>query len=194
MIVRKACVIMVVMLLVLLVVNPAGKNLLAGDTGPYASIFSDIKARKVGDVVTVEIIEISSARSQARTQTDNEHESSFSNQATGDFDFLPLFNIGSSVSNEYDGEGKTSRQGSLRAKITATIIDKDEAGNYIIEGSRTVQGNLVDFETVISDYKEVGGLMIAHSIEAKPKGAPTSKSFKAASGRCMSPSGSRRGN
>ena len=141
MITRKACVIMALALVLLLVVTPSGSGLMADDSGPYASMFSDIKARSVGDVVTVEIIEVSSARSQARTQTENEHESSFSNQATGDFDFLPLFNIGSSVSNEYDGEGKTSRQGSLRAKITAAIMEIDEAGNYVIEGSRTVDIN-----------------------------------------------------
>jgi outer membrane lipoprotein-sorting protein len=41
-----------------------------------------------------------------------------------------------------------------------------------MEGVREVQGNTVEFETIVSDYKEVGGLMIAHSIEARPKGAP----------------------
>jgi outer membrane lipoprotein-sorting protein len=41
-----------------------------------------------------------------------------------------------------------------------------------MEGVREVQGRTVEFETIVSDYKEVGGLMIAHSIEARPKGAP----------------------
>jgi outer membrane lipoprotein-sorting protein len=42
-----------------------------------------------------------------------------------------------------------------------------------MEGVREVQGRTVEFETIVSDYKEVGGLMIAHSIEARPKGAPS---------------------
>jgi outer membrane lipoprotein-sorting protein len=41
-----------------------------------------------------------------------------------------------------------------------------------MEGVREMQGRTVEFETIVSDYKEVGGLMIAHSIEARPKGAP----------------------
>ncbi len=41
-----------------------------------------------------------------------------------------------------------------------------------MEGVREVQGRTVEFETIVSDYKDVGGLMIAHSIEARPKGAP----------------------
>jgi hypothetical protein len=41
------------------------------------------------------------------------------------------------------------------------------------EGKTEVQGNEVEFETILSDYKEVDGLMFAHSIESKPKGAPS---------------------
>jgi hypothetical protein len=41
-----------------------------------------------------------------------------------------------------------------------------------VEGSREMQGRMIEFETILSDYKDVGGLMIPHSIESKPKGAP----------------------
>jgi outer membrane lipoprotein-sorting protein len=48
-------------------------------------------------------------------------------------------------------------------------------GEYFItikqEGKTTIQGNEVEFETTLSDYKEVAGLMFPHSIESKPKGA-----------------------
>jgi len=40
------------------------------------------------------------------------------------------------------------------------------------EGKTMMQGNEVEFETILSDYKEVGGLMFPHSVESKPKGAP----------------------
>jgi flagellar L-ring protein precursor FlgH len=107
----------------------------------YTSMFSDPKARKVGDILTVEIIEFSTAQSQARTQTDNEHQSDLSNQATGALDFLPLFNLNADVHNQYNGQGTTSRQGNLRAKITATVVGIDDTGNLIIEGTRTVNIN-----------------------------------------------------
>ena len=41
------------------------------------------------------------------------------------------------------------------------------------EGKTTMQGNEVEFETILSDYKEVDGLMFPHSIESRPKGAPS---------------------
>jgi outer membrane lipoprotein-sorting protein len=40
------------------------------------------------------------------------------------------------------------------------------------EGARTSGGSEVEFENVLSDYKEVGGLMIAHAVEMGPKGSP----------------------
>jgi len=41
------------------------------------------------------------------------------------------------------------------------------------EGKTEVQGNEVEFETILSDYKQVDGLWFAHSVESKPKGAPS---------------------
>jgi outer membrane lipoprotein-sorting protein len=41
------------------------------------------------------------------------------------------------------------------------------------EGKTTMHGNEMEFETILSDYKEVGGLMFPHSVESKPKDAPT---------------------
>jgi hypothetical protein len=53
------------------------------------------------------------------------------------------------------------------------FLDAEHFMPIRVDGSRTVQGAAVDYETVFADYKEVGGLMIAHSIEARPKGAPS---------------------
>jgi len=127
--------------LILLVLGLGSGSLAVENPTAYASMYTDLKARKVGDIVTVEIIEFSDAESRARTQTEQENQSNFENEATGDFDFLPLFNIGTSVSNDYEGQGRTSRQGSLRAKMTATIVGIDPAGNLMIEGTRCVDIN-----------------------------------------------------
>lgn len=43
------------------------------------------------------------------------------------------------------------------------------------EGKATVQGAEMDFETLLSEYKEVEGLMFPHSILSRPKGAPESQ-------------------
>lgn len=41
-----------------------------------------------------------------------------------------------------------------------------------VEGSREQGGQVVEFETILGDYKEVGGLLMAHSIENRISGTP----------------------
>ncbi len=45
------------------------------------------------------------------------------------------------------------------------------------EGKRTLRGQEVEFESSIGDYKEVGGLMIPHSMSSRAKGAPAGQTI-----------------
>lgn len=51
-------------------------------------------------------------------------------------------------------------------------LDKESALEFKATGKRTVRGQEMEFESSIGDYKEVGGLLLAHSVESRPKGAP----------------------
>jgi len=53
------------------------------------------------------------------------------------------------------------------------FLDAERFVPIRVDGGRSAQGTTVDYETLFGDYKEVGGLMMAHSIEARPKGAPS---------------------
>jgi hypothetical protein len=41
-----------------------------------------------------------------------------------------------------------------------------------VEAQTTFEGELIEVETLFGDYREVGDLVLAHSVESKPKGAP----------------------
>ena len=43
---------------------------------------------------------------------------------------------------------------------------------FKVEGTTTIQGTETETETILGDYKEVDGLLFAHSIETRPKGTP----------------------
>lgn len=73
-------------------------------------------------------------------------------------------------------------EGTQAYKLKVTMANGDLRYHYLDsdyfvtikqEGKTKVQGTEMEFETTLSDYKEVGGLMFAHSIESKPKGQPT---------------------
>jgi outer membrane lipoprotein-sorting protein len=50
-----------------------------------------------------------------------------------------------------------------------------DAESYLLirlEAKTEIQGTEMEVETIFSDYREVGDLVMAHSIESRPKGAP----------------------
>lgn len=72
-------------------------------------------------------------------------------------------------------EGKQAFKLKLTRKSGGIEFYYLDAEHFIpikVEGSREVNGRIVEFERRLSDYKEVHGLMIPHVIEEKPKGAP----------------------
>ena len=103
------------------------------------SLYVDRKANKVGDIVTIYIVESSTASSTAGTGT--KESSSLSLNAgphTGELNFLPVFGSTGSGDNQYKGNGNTSRTGSLTATITAQVVDILSNGNLVLEGQREV--------------------------------------------------------
>jgi outer membrane lipoprotein-sorting protein len=83
--------------------------------------------------------------------------------------------------NQVELVGKDDVEGTPTYKLKVTLKSGDvryiylDAENYVAikqESKRTIRGAEREFETSIGDYKEEGGIMVAHSVESKPKGAP----------------------
>lgn len=78
--------------------------------------------------------------------------------------------------------GLEETEGTEAYKIKVELANGDVRYHYLDseyfivikqEGKTTMQGNEVEFETILSDYKEIEGLMFPHSIESRAKGAPS---------------------
>ena len=119
----------------------------------HSILFMDYKARRVNDIITISIVEVSSASGQANTKTGR--KSSIDASITdflgspSDFGLKNLwgggngFNpkIGAATNNSFDGSGETSRKGSLTASITARVIKVLPNGNLVIRGRKEVTIN-----------------------------------------------------
>lgn len=106
------------------------------------SLFADHRARNVGDVVTILVVEYASASSEAQTSTQKENDHGF--LATGGSQaqaYSPMYGIRGNVRNGFTGDASVSRQGRLRTKITANITEITPTGNFMIQGSRVVEVN-----------------------------------------------------
>ena len=56
--------------------------------------------------------------------------------------------------------------------VTHLYLDRERGLEIQADAKRTVRGQEVETVTSIGDYKEVGDLVLAHSYDMKPKGAP----------------------
>lgn len=79
--------------------------------------------------------------------------------------------------------GTADTEGTTAYKLKVTLKNGDVQYWYLdseyyvpikLEGtSLGMNGAEMEFEAILSDYKEVGGLMMAHSVETRQKGAPS---------------------
>jgi len=116
-------------------------NLQAQDEVVRRSLFSDHKAFKVGDVITVIVIEVTSAESNTERNTSRSGNVSASVSGAGALNFIPESGFSVGTGNEFKGQGSTSARGSVKARISVKIVGIDSAGNLIVEGGRKVNVN-----------------------------------------------------
>ncbi len=105
---------------------------------PAPSMYADRIARSVGDILTVQIVENTSASAVANTNTKSEFDAELSAGGTGALDFIPLLSGGGSSKGEHKGDGRTSRQGRLTGSVTVKVIEVFPNGNMRIEGQKSV--------------------------------------------------------
>ncbi len=113
-----------------------------------SNFLGDHRARGVGDIITVNIVEVTSATEKAGTTTkrDSSTNAGIPNLLGLETSAYPsTWNpdklISASTQNDFEGSGETTRGGSLRATITARVVDVLPNGNLAIEGKREISIN-----------------------------------------------------
>ncbi|MGD9949505.1 MAG: flagellar basal body L-ring protein FlgH [Desulfobulbus sp.] len=118
-----------------------------GDEGNWVA---DVKARRVGDIVTVIIAEQASASKQASTDTGRSSNisagiSSFFGLEQSVVEKNPNINpsslISASSDNAFTGSGKTTRSENLAATLTTQVVKVYPNGNLKIRGGKSVTVN-----------------------------------------------------
>jgi flagellar L-ring protein precursor FlgH len=106
-------------------------------------VCADLRARNVGDIVTINIVESASASKNATTKTAK--TSSLAASWGGALEKISGDLLGAdqkaAFANSFDGQGATTRNSTLNAYISAQVIQVLPNGNLAIQGSRQVQVN-----------------------------------------------------
>lgn len=104
-----------------------------------ASMFTDVTAHKVGDLLTVLIVESATARNAVSSAA--KKSSDFNVDAgpgLGELDFIGLFGAKMSSESKTDNQGRTSRAGQLQAQMTVQVVGVRENGDLLIQGTRVI--------------------------------------------------------
>ncbi len=114
----------------------ARKPLVDFETGE--SLVSNLKAHRVGDLITIIITESSTANASSKVKADNKSETS-GGPGLGFLSFVKPWDF--DVESKYKGDGSTTRSGTFRAEMTARIVEVLHNGDFRLSGTRMVNVN-----------------------------------------------------
>lgn len=130
-------------------------------------LFEDVKPRRPGDVLTVVLVEETSASKAAKTATSKKNNTDITNPTLlgspvqfGTPNFLPLENhsgngLGTSLQAERDfsGSGNSSQSNSLSGRVTVTVAQVQPNGNLMVRGEKWLKLNQGE------EYVQISGIV-----------------------------------
>ena len=114
-------------------------------------MFPDRRARKIGDIVIVRIVEDPEAELNANTSTSRSSTIGAKLKFLGYMQYLADKNsrlaqkpgeddlISASLTSQSDGKGSSDREGHVKAYISAMIVSILPNGNFYINGKREIK-------------------------------------------------------
>jgi flagellar L-ring protein precursor FlgH len=116
--------------------------------GQQMELFSDLKARRVGDVLTIVLNEATNASKSATTTTAK--TTTVANSAPTIFGQSmtvrgrPILSTTLNGSDAFSGAGSSAQSNSLAGSLTVTVIDVQANGNLVVQGDKTLKLNQGD--------------------------------------------------
>jgi len=113
-------------------------------TALFSDLSADLRARRVGDIVTILVQEKASAVSSGTVKTQRNSSVQSNIAAAGGITRAvgPLANLAKAGTNTaLDGQGATTRDTTLTATISAVVTQVLPNGNLVIQGTKNVKIN-----------------------------------------------------
>nr|MBF0221269.1 flagellar basal body L-ring protein FlgH [Desulfobulbaceae bacterium] len=145
-------------------------------SGQSRNIYSDSRAKAIGDIVLIKIVETSSGKKTAETTTSR--DSSLKGGISSLFGFESLFagpdgqhtpsltSMSTNLQKSFTGTGETKRDSTVTATLSARVIDVTLDGNLIIRGYREVRVNNETQHIVLSGLVRPSDISKDNSIES----------------------------
>ena len=114
----------------------------ASSVAAQTSLYSDVKAGKVGDIITIILTENISGSSTADARKSSNANGSASGSVSGNFiPFEPTFGSGAQVNYGSDERNLSSQRQLLQGMMSVQIIEVTPLGDLLVEGTRMTKIN-----------------------------------------------------
>ena len=133
------------------------------DADSSRPLFEDIKARYVGDILTIVLVEKTDAKKSANTEITKESTGSTGattlfGRTLGTDTNHDLLTMGTESSNEFTGEGDSDQSNSLTGTIAVTVAEVLPNGNLFVRGQKRTHINQGD------EFIKISGIVRAVDI------------------------------
>jgi len=116
--------------------------------GPSLQLYSDRRARDVGDLLTITLLENTQAQMSANTATSKESELAIGTPTIfgapvtlGGKDILSATANGS---RDFKGRGNSAQSNRLQGNVTVTVMQRLPNGNLVVQGQKNLRLNQGD--------------------------------------------------
>jgi len=116
--------------------------------GPTLNLYADRRARDVGDLLTITLLENTTAQTSANTATNKESNLSLGTPSIlgapvtlGGKDILSATAKGA---RDFTGKGNSAQSNRLQGNVTVTVVQRLPNGNLVVQGQKNLRLNQGD--------------------------------------------------
>jgi flagellar L-ring protein FlgH len=136
--------------------------------GQQIELFADLKARRVGDVLTIRLTEVTNASKSAVTKTtkttavNNTGPTILGRTITAGG--VPIFTTTLAGADSFDGEGSSTQGNTLAGSLTVTVMEVQPNGNLVVQGDKTLRLNQGDEFVHVSGVVRVADIQVDNTV------------------------------
>ena len=126
----------------------------------YAALYEGWRARKVGDPVTIVLVERTAASKSASSKLDSSGSLGLTPPSTGPLSLFTNTDARASGTRGFDGKGSTDQANSLSGEVSVTVAEVYPNGTMLVQGQKRVTLNRGD------EFVRIKGLIRMADVDA----------------------------
>lgn len=138
---------------------PADGAIFKASTG-YAPLYEGWRARRVGDPLTIVLVERTLASKSASSKLDSQSDVGLNPPATGPLSFVPPNSLQAGGNRGFNGTGQADQSNSLSGEVSVTVSEVFPNGTMMVQGGKRVTLNRGD------EFVQIKGLVRWADVDA----------------------------